>query len=182
MPKALNKILALHILTFCFFIIGCGGNRIIPDAPPPYHSYSAPGYDAISNQSSSYGPSSPFSKLPPPPAAKNPSNYSTQELAPQTYSEVPSSYVPRTEQKTFPTSSERYSIVAKANIWVLVQDEYGAEVDWKRLSKDETMSITHPRPVTVTCSSATKVDIFDQRGKKIENSTSQSGIAIIRLP
>ena len=106
MPKALNKILALHILTFCFFIIGCGGNRIIPDAPP-YHSYSAPGYDAISNQSSSYGPSSPFSKLPPPPAAKNPSNYSTQELAPQTYSEVPSSYVPRTEQKTFPTSSER---------------------------------------------------------------------------
>ncbi|NBU87509.1 MAG: hypothetical protein EBS13_09535 [Verrucomicrobia bacterium] len=76
----------------------------------------------------------------------------------------------------------RYSITAEANIWVLVQDEFGTEIDWKKLSKGESMSITHPRPVTVTCSSGSKAKIFDDKGKEVNQLTNSSGIAIVRLP
>jgi hypothetical protein len=76
----------------------------------------------------------------------------------------------------------RYTVTAEANIWVLVQDEFGTEIDWKKLSKGESMSITHPRPITVTCSSGSKVKIYDEKGKAVKQLVNSSGIAIVRLP
>ena len=38
-----------HVLSPCLgiFIFGCGGNPSIPDAPPPYPTYSTPSYTPL---------------------------------------------------------------------------------------------------------------------------------------
>ena len=44
------------------------------------------------------------------------------------------------------------------------------------------MDITHPRPVTVTCSTGSKVEILNSNGKRVDTNSNSSGIAIVRLP
>ncbi len=159
------------------FFAGCGGSTVIPDAPPPYPTYSTPGYDAQTS-TDSYPSSSTYIPAPHP---ENRFDKSTTYIPNNTnsYSNI---YSPPPAKDTIPTLKPRYSIIAQANLWVLVQDEFGTEIDWKKLSEGETMAINHPRPVTVTCSSGSKVQILDSKGKKVDTLSNSSGIAIVRLP
>ena len=47
------------------FFAGCGGSTVIPDAPPPYPTYSTPGYDAQTS-TDSYPSSSTYMPAPHP--------------------------------------------------------------------------------------------------------------------
>ena len=161
----------------CIFLGGCGGNPSIPDAPPPYHTYSTPGYTPTTNTDSypaqpSYAPVNQWGR-----------QYENPGVSPTSPSPNKQEfYAPPPLDKPQPSLNSRYTITAKANIWVLVQDEFGTEIDWKKLSKGETMPVTHPRPVTITCSSGSKVKIVDEKGKEVNQPSNASGIAIIRLP
>ena len=168
-----------HVLCPCLgiFIVGCGGNPSIPDAPPPYPTYSTPSYSPPGGSNEYQSPSS----YPPitPPLDRQ---YSNQIGSPATTPNNKQDFFAPPPKSNQSSLTPRYSITAEANIWVLVQDEFGTEIDWKKLSKGESMSITHPRPVTVTCSSGSKAKIFDDKGKEVNQLTNSSGIAIVRLP
>lgn len=163
----------------CFFIFGCGGNPTIPDAPPPYSTYSTPGYTP-SNSTNTYisqqPPYAPDTQWDPQYRSEGTSPPFSAPYQPQEF------YAPPPQKNSLPTLDPRYTITAKANIWVLVQDEFGTEIDWKKLSKSETMAITHPRPVTITCSSGAKVQIVNEKGKIVSQPSNASGISIVRLP
>ncbi len=163
--------------SFILFFVSCGGNPNIPDAPPPYPTFSTPSYSPPSD-SSVYQPSSSYTPNPP---AFNGEYGDQRGLSPSVPTFKQEYYAPPPKPNQ-PSLESRYTITAEANIWVLVQDEFGTEIDWKKLSKGESMPITHPRPVTVTCSSGSKVKILDQKGKAINQFTNSSGIAIVRLP
>jgi len=49
-----------HVLCPCLgiFIVGCGGNPSIPDAPPPYPTYSTPSYTPPGGSNEYQSPSS----------------------------------------------------------------------------------------------------------------------------
>ena len=165
-----------HVLSPCLgiFIFGCGGNPSIPDAPPPYPTYSTPSYTPPGDSNGYPSPSSY-----PPITPSLGSQYSNQTDLSPSYKQDYFAPPPNPNQSSL---NPRYTVTAEANIWVLVQDEFGTEIDWKKLSKGESMSITHPRPITVTCSSGSKVKIYDEKGKAVKQLINSSGIAIVRLP
>ena len=168
-----------HVLCPCLgiFIVGCGGNPSIPDAPPPYPTYSTPSYTPPGGSNKYQSPSSY-----PPITPSLDRQYSNQLGSPATPPYNKQEFFAPPPKSNQSSLNSRYSITAEANIWVLVQDEFGTEIDWKKLSKGESMSITHPRPVTVTCSSGSKVKIYDEKGKAVKQLVNSSGIAIVRLP
>ena len=159
------------------FFVSCGGNPNIPDAPPPYPTYSTPNYTPPSDS----GVLQPSFTYPPNPPSLN-ENFGDPPDSPPSIPNYKQEYYAPPPKLNQPSLNSRYTVTAEANIWVLVQDEFGTEIDWKKLSKGESMSITHPRPVTVTCSSGSKVKISDQGGKAVNQFTNSSGIAIFRLP
>jgi hypothetical protein len=177
----------MSILTIQFFgflclcgtviFAGCGGRSVIPDAPPPYPTYSTPGYEPQTS-TGSYPSSSAFTPAPHP---ENRFDHSSTYI-PGNINSYADIYSPPPAKNSSPSLKPRYSIIAQANLWVLVQDEFGTEIDWKKLSSGENMAINHPRPVTVTCSSGSKVQILDSKGKKVDTLSNSSGIAIVRLP
>ena len=168
-----------HVLFPCLgiFIVGCGGNPVIPDAPPPYPTFQTPNYTPPGGYNDYQFPSSY------PPITPHLDRQNSNPIgAPGTSTNNKQDFFAPPPKSNQSSLNSRYSITAEANIWVLVQDEFGTEIDWKKLSKGESMSITHPRPVTVTISSGSKAKIFDEKGKKVNQLTNSSGIAIVRLP
>ena len=81
-----------------------------------------------------------------------------------------------------PPVSARYMVKAKGNLWVLVQDQFGNEVDWRKLQAGDQFPINQAGSLTVTLSSSDKADILDSDNKKIEINSKNSGISIVRLP
>jgi hypothetical protein len=174
MRLVLPKLLKTLFLFFFILNGGCGGNSTVPDAPPPYPTYSTPSYESQVG-GTSFQPSPTYFNRPE-------QNKPFDNISPSTNRQFSDIYAPPPEKNTSSSLNARYFITARANLWVLVQDEFGTEIDWKKLSKGEKMSITHPRPVTVTCSSGSKVEIVNVKGKKVETNSISSGIAIVRLP
>ena len=78
--------------------------------------------------------------------------------------------------------NHRYLVNAKGNLWVLVQDQFGNEVDWQKLNAGENFPITQPGALTVTLSSSDKAEIYDSDNKKIEVNSTGSGNSIDLLP
>ena len=174
MYPVLSKFLTTLYLFVLLLIGGCGGNTTVPDAPPPYPTYSTPSYE--SKVGSSFSQTAPNFD-PDPGKHKQFENYTPANS--RSFSEI---YAPPPKESHSSSLNSRYSISAQANLWILVQDEFGTEIDWKKLSKGEKMDITHPRPVTVTCSTGSKVEILNSNGKRVDTNSNSSGIAIVRLP
>ncbi|MEC8043255.1 MAG: hypothetical protein VX130_01530 [Verrucomicrobiota bacterium] len=151
-------------------LASCGGGSAstLPEAPPPY-----PGFPVPPSPSNQAEPPSPYRQnndsgyyafgSPNRPAYRpsEPSFQSTPQPAPQNH---------------------RYLVNAKGNLWVLVQDQFGNEVDWQKLNAGENFPITQPGALTVTLSSSDKAEIYDSDNKKIEVNSTGSGISIVRLP
>ncbi len=95
---------------------------------------------------------------------------------------APPSYAPQVQESITPAVSARYMVKAKGNLWVLVQDQFGNEVDWRKLQAGDQFPINQAGSLTVTLSSSDKADILDSDNKKIEINSKNSGISIVRLP
>ena len=156
-------------ITFLVFVtclmIGCRSNRNveIPDAPPPYANFPAPMNFQNPQPIPQNSSGNPFA------APYNPnypiSNNSSSE-----------------NEASVSSSSTNYSLLAEADLWALIQDPQGVELDWIKMKSGETVPLNYSGPITVTCSSGHKLKIFDNQKNLIETKANQSGISIVKLP
>lgn len=157
--KFLNSIWILVVFLFC----SCGGGSVstLPDAPPPYPGFPIPAQNTGAEVAAPY-----------------PSGGNYASSVP--YTGTPN--YPQAQAVLTPPVSARYMVKAKGNLWVLVQDQFGNEVDWRKLQAGDQFPINQAGSLTVTLSSSDKADILDSDNKKIEINSKNSGISIVRLP
>ena len=157
--KFLKSIWILVVFLFC----SCGGGSAstLPDAPPPYPGFPIPAQNPGAGVTEPYPSGSGYASSVP---YIGTSNYSQSQTA------------------VTPPVSARYMVKAKGNLWVLVQDQFGNEVDWRKLQAGDQFPINQAGSLTVTLSSSDKADILDSDNKKIEVNSKNSGISIVRLP
>ena len=168
--------------------MGCARNKVseIPNAPPPYPDYPVP--------QSYFDPAvNPYQPTQTTPVSVDPGNYQLEDsytnyspppnsnfYPPQPVSASgPSTFIP--EMPTNPVEKARFSLHAHANLWALVQNEKGVELEWLKMKAGEKASLTHNGRLTITCSSGKDLEIFNARGDKIMTKPNPSGISIIRL-
>ena len=160
MASKKNSILHRFIPLITLALMNCGGgsSTSIPDAPPPY-----PGFPMPANPSST-------------------SSYPTDPQPNRSYpGDYPYSQTTAVSVPSIPISAE-YTVKAKGNLWVLVQDQFGNEIEWKKLKSGDELPITQSGPLTITLSSPDKADIIDSNDKKMKIDSKSSGISIVRLP
>lgn len=168
----------------------------IPDAPPPYPSFPVP--QERYNSAQVYGGQSgtmPYV----PPYASPPT--ATQDSAPSFYTPPPASppsqhsFYQQPAYKISPPvptssarneknqgSSARFTLEAKADLWALVQDSEGVELEWLKMKTGDSAHLHHTGALTITCSSGNQLIIKDKNQKPINSNPNPSGISIVRLP
>ncbi|MDC0369336.1 hypothetical protein OAN13_06535 [Opitutales bacterium] len=163
----------------------------IPNAPPPYPSFPVP-QERYQSSKVYGGQPSTATYIPP---YSEPTNYQAPlSNENQSFYTPPPADPPRQRiyqnptQKRQPypgqrqeTNSARFTLEARADLWALVQDTKGTELQWLKMKPGEIASISHGGALTVTCSSGDKLLIKDKFGKKIETNPNASGISIVRL-
>ena len=163
-----NCFRVIPLLLLCFFLGACGGGgpTTLPDAPPPWQEAPSNPDEATAPRPSPFGGNNPRLDNP-----NKPNSFWSNQPRPS----------PVTPKPTF-ASKPNYTINAYANVWVLIQDKRGNELEWISLKSGDEVPIMHRGPLTMTCSSSKSVKISDKNGKKIETGNKTNGINIIRLP
>ena len=156
-------------LFFCFFLGACGGSgpSTLPDAPPPWQEVSSNGEKVAAPPPSPFGGTNPRLQN-----STAPNSFWSKQRG------LPSTVAPDRPL----TARANYTINAYANVWVLIQDKRGNELEWISMKSGDEVPIMHRGPLTVTCSSSKSVMIADKNGKKIETGNNSNGINIVRLP
>ena len=171
-----NKIASTHFLLLGGLIAfsGCFRNRPleIPDAPPPYANFPAPQNFRNNPASESTFSGNDF--------ASNP--YSQPKTNGRSFASPPPPSFASPQPNLTPTSSQRYTLEADADLWALVQDDKGVELEWLKMKRGDSKPISYSGPITVTCSSGTKLRILDNQNNLVKTNANQSGISIVRLP
>lgn len=167
--KHLNRLL----LVFCFapFFVSCGGGTVttLPEAPPPYPNFPVP-YQPSSTGSTLESASNSFANS----ETSTSENFSTANPL-NSWRDAPSALTPS-------PNYARFTVHAKSNLWLLIQDPSGNELDWLKLQAGEKVPISHIGALTLTCSSGKEIDIFNKAGKKMDlPGLDKPGISIIRL-
>ena len=165
-----NSIRAIPLLFFCLFLGACGGSgpTTLPDAPPPWQEIPTNAEEATAPRPSPFGGTNPRLGNP-----TTPNSFWRNQPG--------SSPSPAAPSRSL-ASRPNYTINAYANVWVLVQDKRGNELEWISMKSGDEVPIMHRGPLTITCSSSRSVMIADKNGKKIETGNNSNGINIIRLP
>ena len=166
----------------------------IPDAPPPYPSFPFP--QERYNSTQVYGGQNMATPYIPP---YSPSNTTLNpESTPTFYTPPPApppnqqgvaqqpvqSYTPLTPNRYNRTTSKEtshYTLEAKADLWALVQNAKGVELEWLKMKAGETATLSYQEALTITCSSGNELVILDKKGKRIDTNPNSSGISIVRL-
>jgi len=184
------------LISVLTILVGCrpSSTPSIPDAPPPYPSFAVPQERYHSAQV--YG-GQPNASVYVPPYSEAPQNGTTADSyqyapPPRTSSRItpPPQYTSPNfynKNKVNPnenssSSSSRFTLEAKADLWALVQDDKGTELDWLKMKAGENKHLHHPGPLTITCSSGDLLVIKDKEGKVIGTNPNVNGISIVRLP
>jgi hypothetical protein len=89
---------------------------------------------------------------------------------------------PPSVPKRLPSGTDVLTLEALGEVWVLVQDAQGIELQWKNLREGEQMPIAKNGPISVTCSNGNALRILGKKGKSLVEPKESKGIAIIRLP
>jgi len=186
----------IAMLTLSVFS-GCSGSvSSIPDAPPPYPSFPIP--QERYNSAQVYGGQNlPTSYTPP---YSPPSGSYQQPPAPTFYTPPPSApptqpnlsarpshkYTPpapnRFSSKPNRSSqSSNYTLKANADLWALVQNAKGVELEWLKMKAGDSTELNYSEDLTITCSSGNQLVIVDNKGKQIDTNPNSSGISIVRL-
>lgn len=192
----MNRLLKIiPVIILAFLQTGCNRSvsSAIPDAPPPYPSYPVP--QERYQGAEIYGGQPGFSSYVPPYSASNISSpaenpHPSYAYVPP-YSPPPTNYASSPPHPLAPSTAidgsrakvnARFELEAKANLWALVQDSMGNELQWLKMQAGETASIDHPGALTLTCSSGDQLIVRDSLGKPLETNPNSSGISILRLP
>ena len=176
-------------------LVGCrsSSNPSIPDAPPPYPSFAVPQERYQSAQVYGGQPSAsiyipPYSEAPhsgssdasyqyvPPPRA------SSSVVPPPQYTSPNFYHQNKINPRKDTPNSPRFTLEAKADLWALVQDDKGIELDWLKMKSGDIRHLNHQGALTITCSSGDLLVIKDKEEKVIETNPNINGISIVRLP
>lgn len=192
---------SLHI-SFTFivvgiFLIGCRSSSVhsIPDAPPPYPSFPVP--QERYNTAEVYGGQTSNMPYIPPYSSSSTTN---QISAPSPYAPPPSppQNVRLIEQKpvysynqhrsTFAkpavepsAESARFLLEAKSDLWALVQNAEGVDLEFLQMKSGDTAQLHHTGPLIITCSTGDQLVIKDKNLKPIKTNPNASGFTIVRL-
>lgn len=169
MLKTLNTLISLSFTSTFLMVCGCGGGSIaLPEAPPPYPNFPVPFQPNYPQENQVSGVhSSPTYN----------SEVGNSEFGNPYAREIKSRPSPNNTTNNF----ARYTVQANANLWLLVQDPNGNELDWLKMKTGERSPLSHLGPLTLTCSSGKDIEIFDQQGKRIDVPEGNGGISIVRL-
>ena len=95
------------------------------------------------------------------------------------------SYTPSAPNRYYNRSASQetthYTLEAKADLWALVQNAKGVELEWLKMKAGETATLSYQEALTITCSSGNELVILDKKGKRIDTNPNSSGISIVRL-
>ena len=94
------------------------------------------------------------------------------------------SYTPATPNRYNRSASQEtshYTLEAKADLWALVQNAKGVELEWLKMKAGEKATLSYQEALTITCSSGNELVILDKKGKRIDTNPNSSGISIVRL-
>lgn len=186
-------LLALSVL----FTAGCRNSSVhsIPDAPPPYPNFPVPqerynSAQVYGGQSSNLEYVPPYSDalIPQTPPATFYSPPPTSAQQQQTFSQEPAyNFSPypntsRPQSLNQQAKPARFTLEANADLWALIQDSKGVELEWLKMKKGDMANLQHIGELTITCSSGDQLTIKDKSGKLINTNPNSSGISIVRLP
>ena len=114
---------------------------------------------------------------PPPPDAPPPH----PNLFSPTGNQIPSNpQEPKTTQ-----NYEKKSLVtleALGDVWILVQNAQGVELQWQNLRKGERLPVAKQGSISITSSNGKALRVLDHEGRSLKEPTQKEGIAIFRLP
>ena len=88
--------------------------------------------------------------------------------------------VPRTTK-----SSDKKSVItleALGDVWILVQNAQGVELQWQNLRKGERLPIAKQGSISITSSNGKALRVLDHKGRSLKEPSENEGIVIVRLP
>lgn len=177
---------------------GCkrSSTQSVPDAPPPYPNFPVP--QERYNSAQIYGgqPNNlpyipPYSDSAAGVVNATPSYYTPPPSLPpntQTFQPKPTSNYASAHFHSQPNFQQpnaknaRFTLEANAELWALVQDSKGVELEWLKMKKGDTAALNHTGALTITCSSGDQLIIKDKNLKPVQTNPNPSGISIVRLP
>jgi len=170
----------------CSFLVnGCMPRRTvsIPDAPPPYPTFPLPKQDNLKNQKFTHqsNNSPEQSNLHGSPPSQSQSDPSYNYIAPTTATKASAKSSDRRSNFTNTKSQPRFTLEATEELWALVQDDKGNEIQWLKMKSGEAAFIYEKGPLVLTCSSANLLKIKDSLGQPVEFNSRSNGVSIIRL-
>ena len=74
------------------------------------------------------------------------------------------------------------TLEALGDVWVLVQDGQGVELQWQNLREGERMPIAKKGSISITYSNGKALRVLNRDGTPLRQPKQQDGIAIMRLP
>ncbi|MBC8347620.1 MAG: hypothetical protein O3A82_08475 [Verrucomicrobia bacterium] len=106
---------------------------------------------------------------------------------PNLFSPTSNQFPPRTQAPVPGTtqSSEKKSVVtleALGDVWILVQNAQGVELQWQNLRKGERLPVAKQGSISITSSNGKALRVLDHEGRSLKEPSENEGIAILRLP
>ena len=80
---------------------------------------------------------------------------------------------------------EKKSVVtleALGDVWILVQNAQGVELQWQNLRKGERLPVAKQGSISITSSNGKALRVLDHEGRSLKEPSENEGIAILRLP
>lgn len=191
------KFASVFLITFVLStLIGCvsRGTATIPDAPPPYPSFPIPQeryqssgvYDSKNREGSS-AIAVPSSVAPKNEVSTKNDNINRNEgsfdyIPPQSIPPRSTNSANQILTNSRNATAPLYSLIASGELWTLVQDKNGKELDWLKMKAGEKAFIYDKNAAVLTCSSGNELSIKDSSGNLVSFNPKSNGISIIRLP
>lgn len=113
---------------------------------------------------------------PPPPDAPPPH----PNLFSPTGSQISPTTVPGTTQPYVKKSV--VTLEALGDVWILVQNAQGVELQWQNLRKGERLPVAKQDSISITSSNGKALRVLDHEGRSLKEPTQKEGITIFRLP
>jgi len=162
----------------------------VPDAPPPYPGFPFPRENFQSNKEYNSALPSQNDHSLPVSEIQNAQVSSTNSNPENNYNYIPPSAPPPSASPQTPLLSSlainadapRFTLTANGDLWALVQDGKGNEIEWLKMKTGESAFIYDPNALVLTCSSGNLLSIKNSVGKNISFDSKGNGISIIRLP
>ncbi len=97
-------------------------------------------------------------------------------------------WVPPSTQAPVPGTTQNYekksvvTLEALGDVWILVQNAQGVELQWQNLRKGERLPVAKQGSISITSSNGKALRVLDHEGRSLKEPSENEGIAILRLP